>query len=118
MSDPNVFLLNEHYRIVGTDGRISGNWHVLLDSRRSTAWVTPQDVTIYDEARRSGVVVYSDAFTAHVTDDGVSLRARGHKFETDIEEVRTELKTLIARIAALAWADQRLVTQPSERESA
>lgn len=117
MNERNVFLLKEHYRIVGTDGRISGNWHVLLDDRRGTAWITPHDVTIYDEARRSGVILRGDAFTAGVTDAGVSLRARGHRFEHDIEEVRPEMEALLARIAVVAWADQRATQEPTEQES-
>lgn len=107
MSEPNVYLLKEDYRIVGTDGRISGNWHVLLDDRRGTAWVTPHDVTIYDETRRSGIVIRGDAFTARVHDAGVSLSARAHRFEDDIEDVRPELEILLQRIAVAAWADQR-----------
>ena len=104
---PNVFLLNEHYRIVGTDGRISGSWHVLLDEREQRprqAWVTPQDVTIYDEPRRSGVVLYSNVFTARVR-EGVADIGRPVRWEADIAEVRTELDALLVRVAEAAWAD-------------
>lgn len=114
MSEPNVFVLKDRYRIIGTDGRISGNWHVLLDSRRDSAWVTPHDVTIYDEARRSGVVLYSEAFHAHVQGSTVSLSVRGHRFESDIEEVRAELDALLVRIAGAAWADHRGSTGQGE----
>lgn len=103
---PNVFLLKDSYRVVGTDGRVSGNWHVLLDERRGTAWVTPQCVTIYDETRRSGVVLYSESFTARVGRE-VHLSVRGHRFEADIEEVREELSSLLARIAETAWNDHK-----------
>lgn len=107
MTDANVFLLKDHYRLVGTDGRISGTWHVLLDDLRGTAWVTPHDVTIYDEGRRTGVVLRGDAFTAKVHDAGVSWSARGHRFEAGIEEVTAEMALLLQRIAVIAWSDQR-----------
>lgn len=102
-----VVVFRNHYRIVGTSGRIAGTWHVLLDPlRNDRAWVTPHDVVIYDEHGDSGVVLYGNAFTASITEGVVNI---GHvtRWDADVNEVRAELETLLQRIAAAAWVDTR-----------
>lgn len=108
-----VFIMRDHYRLVGTaDGRIAGTWVVLLDERRGTAWVTPHDVVIYEETRRSGVVLNSDAFTARVQNGQAEIShvEIGHvsSWEHEVDDVRDELTMLLSRVAAAAWDDTAL----------
>lgn len=102
----NVFALTRHHKVVGTDGRISGQWVVLLPMKPDgTAWVTPQEVVVWDEGRHSGIVLYGDAFTASV-EQGVAKigRVTEHRRD-DIEEVKEELQALLVEIARTAAAD-------------
>lgn len=108
----NVFALTRHHKVVGTDGRISGQWVVLLPMEPyGTAWITPQEVVVWDEGRHSGIVLYGDAFTASV-EQGVAKigRVTEHRRD-DVEQVKEELQALLVEIARTAAADVEIERQ-------
>lgn len=104
MSALRAFSLAGYHHVVGTDGRISGNWLVLLpvSADRSDCWVTPIDVTIWDEWRYGGRVIHSDAFTARVTTTEVKLGRVKPSVEPDVAEVADLLATLLSLVVEVA----------------
>lgn len=62
--------MGRFHRVVGTDGRFSGTWVVLLASGKHHASVRPHNVTVYDEARHSGRILGPDSLLAWVDADG------------------------------------------------
>lgn len=100
---PRAFSMHEYQRVVATEGRISGSWHVNLGSREdSDVWIEAHDVTIYDETRRSGRVFYGSDLTAriHKGEPEISIVRRDLQYEVD--EVRDELLRLLPAIAVAA----------------
>jgi len=110
-----AFSLAKYHHVVGTDGRISGNWLVLLPTGdRTDSWVTPIDVTIYDEAHYSGRVIHSDTFTAHVTPDEVSIGRIRPEVRADVAEVRDLLIELLPRVVRAAQEGEGSVIEPDD----
>lgn len=98
----NVFALNRHHKVIGTDGRISGQWVVLLGDGGRTTWITPHEVTLYDEDLRSGIVLHSDDLTAGVEDGVARIGWITGRRQDDVKAVRGELEPLLVEIARVA----------------
>lgn len=100
-----------HKRIVIVEGeRVRGELVVLLGKR---AWVTPLDVTIWDEGRISGRVIYSDTFSASVEHGVCDLPEHMIRSDSrdDVLEVLDEMKAAcIAAVEALAGVEITLTT--------
>lgn len=110
--------LNTYYRVVGTEGRISGTWVVILPpTPGGTTLVIPHEVTIYDEGRNSGIVLSRDALTAWVRESGIEIPYHmiRESVRPDVLDVWDELVTLIADIAVCAGATNH--TNRTQEES-
>ncbi len=102
-----AYDMSRYKRVIGTDGRISGSWVVLQgrqprDGEQQEYIVSPIDVTIYDESRSFGRVLYPSDLTAWVCEDGsVSLAKHGiaERIRPEVEEVWDEMVELLGRIA-------------------
>lgn len=103
----NVFDLGRTFKVIGTNGRISGEWVALIaPSRPSDCHITPHHVVIYDEGFRSGIVVHPDDLRANVKDGVVDLWRVTDRVGDDVEVVRAELLELLAEIARVANTDR------------
>lgn len=113
-----AFSLAKYHHVVGTDGRITGNWMVLLPVREdcTDCWVTPIDVTIWDEGHHGGRVIHSDAFTARVTPSDVSFGYVKPNVEPDVTEVAVLLAELLPRVVRAAQEGEGSVIEPADRE--
>lgn len=73
---------SKHKRVVLIEqGRIRGELVVLMGQK---AWVSPLDMTIWDEGRHAGRVIYSNGFTASVTDGVCELPE--HMIRSDVRD--------------------------------
>lgn len=105
----NVFALSKSFKVIGTDGRISGNWVVLLPSSPDgTTWIKPHEVTIYDEAWRSGIVFYSADLSCSVRHGVAQIDRITERKQYDVEDVEFELRELLLEIARIAQADSHV----------
>lgn len=119
-----AYDMSEHQRVIATDGRISGTWVVLKASskagREREFIVKPNDVTIYDETRTYGRVMYTPDLTAWVRDGVVEIPRHmvSDGVAAEVEEVRDELVELLQHIAAaFAPTPERWITKmDAERE--
>lgn len=97
-----------HKRIVIVEGeRVRGELVVLLGKR---TWVNPLDVTIWDEGRNSGRVIYSGAFAASVEDGVCDLPEHMIRSDRrdDVLEVLDEMKAAcVAAVAVLSDVEIR-----------
>lgn len=99
----NVYTLDRGFKVVGTDGRISGTWVVLLPTKPGRqAWIKPHEVTIYDEGLRSGVVLYSADLSASVLNGEAHLGRIAERRLYDVEDVETEMRALLVEISRVA----------------
>ena len=95
-----------HKRVVIVEGeRVRGELVVLLGKR---TWVRPLEVTIWDEGRHSGRVIYSNAFSASV--EGGECDLPEHMIRSDgrddVLEVLDEMKSAcVAAVAALTSSE-------------
>ena len=99
-----AYDMSRHQRVIGTDGRISGTWIALQASSRAEArevLIKANDVTIYDEAHRSGRCMYSADFTAWVRDGVVDLPMHmvREEIRADVEDARAEIDETLKLIA-------------------
>lgn len=101
----NVTDYSEHKRVVIVEcKRISGEVVVLMGDK---AWVKPLDLTIWDEGRHSGRVLYSNGFTASV-EAGICFLPVHMISETvryDVLDVMDEMKA--ACVAAVNLLSER-----------
>ncbi|MCA0332264.1 MAG: hypothetical protein LCI03_20560 [Actinobacteria bacterium] len=92
-----AFDMSKYQRIIATEGRIRGSFHV-RGSDPGTIWITAHDVVIYDEARFSGRVYGSKDLRGSV-ENGVatiSKRSIPDSLLPDVEEVwDLMLRTLV-----------------------
>lgn len=113
----NVFSLDRTFKVVGTDGRISGEWVVILPPSgraREAAWITPHNVVVYDVGLRSGVILGHHDLTAKVV-DGVAVISRVvSNRRDDVEEVKDELLSLLVEIARVG-ADRTIRHEEGDR---
>ena len=101
-----AYDMSRYKRVIGTDGRISGSWVVLQgrqprDGEQQEYIVSPIDVTIYDESRSFGRVLYPSDLTAWVCEDGsVSLAKHriAERIRPEVEEVWDEMVELLELI--------------------
>ena len=102
----NVYGLSKTFKVVGTDGRISGTWVVLLSSRPDgQTWIKPHEVTFYDEDRRSGIVFYSADLSCSVREGVAAIGRIAERKQHEVEDVETELRALLVEIARVANLD-------------
>lgn len=97
----NVFNLDRTFKVVGTDGRIRGEWVIVLppSGRAGTAWISPHEVVIYDEGLHSGVILFRRDLTAKVSDGVAVISLTSSLRRDDVEEVKDELLKLLIEIA-------------------
>lgn len=99
----NVYALSKGFKVIGTDGRISGTWVALLPSRPDgTTWIKPHEVTFYDEGRRSGIVFYSSDLSCSVRGGVAEISRIAERKQYDVEDVENELRALLVEIARVA----------------
>lgn len=101
----NAYSMSQFQRVVGTDGRFSGTWVVLLASEKHRASVRPHDVTVYDEGHHSGRILGPDSLLAWVADDGtVDLPEHmiRESIRDDVLDAKDELLALLPLIVAAA----------------
>lgn len=100
----NVFSLERTFKVVGTDGRIRGEWVVVLSASKKDrgAWISPHEVVLYDEGLHSGVILHRRDLTARVKDGAAELSIISPLRRDDIAEVRDELLELLVEIARVA----------------
>lgn len=99
----NVFALSKGFKVIGTDGRISGTWVVLVPTRPDgPIWIKPHEVTFYDEERRSGIVFYSADLSCSVRDGVAAIGRIAERKQYDVEDVENELLALLVEIARVA----------------
>ncbi|MCK8477200.1 hypothetical protein [Microbacterium aurugineum] len=102
----NVYGLSEGFKVIGSDGRISGTWVVLLPSRpNGHTWIKPHEVTFYDESRRSGIVFYSADLSCSVREGVAEISRVAERKQYDVEDVENELRALLVEIARVANLD-------------
>jgi len=94
-----AYSLNRFYRVVGTDGRISGTWVVMLPARADRDYlIKPQYVTFYDESHHSGRIAGPNDLTVWVRQDG-SVDIPEHMIREsiryDVLDVIDELRELV-----------------------
>lgn len=95
--------MHKYQRVVATEGRISGSWHVNLGTRDdSDVWIKAQDVTIYDEERRSGRVFFGDDLTARIRNGEPEISYVNSNKRYEVDEVRADLLVLLPAIAEAA----------------
>lgn len=101
-----AFALSESFKVIGTEGRISGQWVALIaaDSDRRT-WISPHDVTIFDEQRRSGILIFASDMAASVLNGNAEITRTSERRGPDIEEVADEMRALLVEIERAARAD-------------
>ncbi|MCZ4069243.1 hypothetical protein O1W71_16355 [Microbacterium sp. H37-C3] len=103
--DVSAYSMSRFQRVVGTDGRLSGTWVVMLASDRHRASVRPHDVTVYDEGRHSGRILGPDSLLAWVAKDGtVDLPEHmiRESIRDDVLDAKEELLELLPRIVEAA----------------
>lgn len=99
----NVYALSKGFKVIGTDGRISGTWVVTLPSRPDgTTWIKPHEVTFYDDGRRSGIVFYGSDLSCSVRGGVAEIGRVLERKRFDVEDVETELRALLVEIARVA----------------
>ncbi len=101
--------MSRYQRVIGSDGRIAGKWVVLAGRERGESQeliIKPIDVTIYDESRRFGRILYPSDLTAWVVDGEVDLKDHmiADHIRPEVDEVRDELIELL-RMVAQAFID-------------
>jgi len=97
-----AFDLSKYQRVIGSDGRVSGSWKVLGGVGRDPEhlYITPIDVTVYDETRSWGRVFYSGDFTLTVQDGVVELSGpRDESKMHDIRDAQTEFDATVLMVA-------------------
>lgn len=97
-----AFDMSKYQRIIASEGRVRGDWKVFGGVGRNPEHliVTPIDVVIYDQERRSGRCFYSNDFTATVEDGTVEVRGDGDKSKmAEIDEVREEFDATLLLVA-------------------
>ncbi len=96
-----AFDLSRFQRIIAVEGRIHGKFAVLGGTRVGAVWITPIDVTIEDESRTSGLVFYSDDFSASVRDGVAEVSKRGMRPNhlAELESVEPMLLDLLVMVA-------------------
>lgn len=95
-----AYDMSRHQRVIGTDGRISGTW-VVLSAKSGEVLIKPHEVTIYDETRTYGRVLWPDSLTAWVRDGEVHVPKHMIRDETrfEVEDAWGELIKLLELIA-------------------
>ena len=104
----NVFSLDRTFKVVGTDGRIRGEWVVVLppSGRGDTVWISPHEVVIYDEGLNSGVILGRRDLTAKVSQCVAELSLMSSNRRDDVEEVREELLALLVEVARVGASEE------------
>ena len=100
-----AYNMGRFQRVVGTDGRFSGTWVVLIARGRYRAFVKPHDVVVYDETRHSGRILGPDSLIAWVDSDGtVDLPEHmiRESIRYDVLDAMDDLLTLLPLIVAAA----------------
>ena len=103
-----AYSMGRFQRVVGTDGRFSGTWVVLLASGKHRASVRPHDVTVYDEARHSGRILGPDSLLAWVDADGaVDLPEHmiREAIRDDVLDAKDDLLALLPLIVEVAGSE-------------
>lgn len=100
--------MSRYWRLVNNEGGlVTGTWWVTRPDDKGKQHVTPVDVTIWDEARRGGVILKSDDFTAFVKDgqvEPIRVRARHIHVTAEANERLPEIEAaVLAVLAAVEW---------------
>jgi len=106
MSDIKAHSMARFWHVVGVDGaRLTGTFIVMASPRRSGEFlVYPHDVTVWDEARNGGRILYRNDFTAWVRDGDVDVpkhMVNGDKL-AELEEVWNIFIEVIRAVATIA----------------
>lgn len=97
----NVFSLERTFKVVGTDGRIRGEWVVVLP-KSGEALISPHEVVLWDEQHSGGIVLNRHDLSARVRDGVAELSIISSLRQDDVAEVRDELLELLVEIARVA----------------
>jgi hypothetical protein len=101
-----AYSMNSFYRVVGTEGRISGTWVVMLPARRDRSTIIkPHDVTFYDEAHHSGMIAGPDDLVIWVRqDDSIDIPEHmiREAVRDDVLDAIDELRALVPSMVAAA----------------
>ena len=97
-----AFDMSKYQRVIGSEGRVSGKWCVSGGVGRNPdhLYVTPIDVTVFDETKSWGRVFYGGDFTLTVEDGVVEFSGpRNVSKMADIEECRAEFDVTVLLVA-------------------
>jgi hypothetical protein len=102
-----AYDMSRYQRIIAVDsGRITGKFEVTARDRESEAWATAIEVTVWDENRYSGRMLYSNDLTGSVKDGVAKLSKHmvGSNKLADVEEVWDEMLAALVAVVAEYWA--------------
>jgi len=108
-----AFDLSKYQRVIGSEGRVSGSWKVLggVGHDPERLYITPIDVTLFDETKSWGRVFYSGDFTLTVEGGVVALSGpRDESKMYDIRDAQAEFDATVLLVAeafrkSVDWAD-------------
>lgn len=101
MTDKIAFDMSRFYRIIGTQGRIRGEFAVHGTPDRGVFKVLPLNVTIYDEDRSWGQGFLPGGFDVHVVDGIATVGVSGNESrDAVLDEVRDLMNELLAAVVA------------------